>query len=67
MFHWCGYPVSSDISENCRADELARAGALLPDFSSIELVMPIALVRTFLSNTLKAVASVLNSVHASRP
>ena len=38
-------PGHSDIPGNCTADELARAGALLPEFSSIELGMPLAAVK----------------------
>ena len=35
----------SDIPGNCRADELARPGMLLPELSSNEFVMPFALVK----------------------
>ena len=35
----------SVIPGNCRADELARAGVLLPEFSSIELGIPLASVK----------------------
>ena len=38
-------PGHSDIPGNCRADELAKAGALLPEFSSIELGLPLASVK----------------------
>ena len=33
-------PGHSNVLENCRADELARAGALLPESSSFELGIP---------------------------
>ena len=38
-------PRHSDILGNCRADELARAGAQLPEFFSIELGTPLASVK----------------------
>ena len=38
-------PGHSEIPGNCRADELARAGALLPESSSVELGMPLASVK----------------------
>ena len=33
--------VHNNVPENCRADELVRAGALLLESFSIELVMPL--------------------------
>ena len=38
-------PSHSDIPGNFRADELARAVALLPEFSSIELGAPLASIK----------------------
>ena len=39
------WATHSDIPGNCRAYELSRDGALLPEFSSIELGMPLASVK----------------------
>ena len=44
-------PGHSNIPENCRADELTRAGALLPKSSSIGLGMPLAAVKPPSSNS----------------
>ena len=38
-------PGHSNIPENCRADELVRAGALFPESISNDLGMPLASVK----------------------
>ena len=40
-------PGHCNIPGNCRTDELARAGALLPEFSSILASVKLAIARKF--------------------
>lgn len=39
--YWSGSPGTVTFLENCRVNELARAGAFLPQTSSIELGIPL--------------------------